>query len=103
LNPIIGSSLDYDDLFPYYGGEYREEVVKRMSKCLIEIMENNEHHNVLVVSHGGACYSFLSTVIDPDIIRNNGGFTNCCILHFEYEDENFKYINIIRPDLKVLE
>lgn len=98
LNPKRWSEFNYDDLFPHYGGEYMHDVVERMSKCLLEIMENDDHQNVLAVSHGGACYSFLSSVTDPNIVRDNGGFTNCCILHFEYNDGKFKYIDILRPE-----
>ena len=100
LNPKRWSEFNYDDLFPHYGGEYTHDVVERMSKCLLEIMENDDHQNVLAVSHGGACYSFLSSVTDPNIVRDNGGFTNCCILHFEYNDGKFKYIDILRPEFR---
>lgn len=103
LNPKRDGEFNYDDLFPHYGGEYTQDVIERMSKCLNEIMENEDHKNVLVVSHGGACYSFLSTVTDPNIVIENGGFTNCCILHFEYNDGKFKYVDIMRPDLNILE
>lgn len=39
LNPKRWSEFNYDDLFPHYGGEYTHDVVERMSKCLLEIME----------------------------------------------------------------
>ena len=42
LNPKRWSEFNYDDLFPHYGGEYTHDVVERMSKCLLEIMENDE-------------------------------------------------------------
>lgn len=100
LNPKRDGTFDYDDLFSHYGGEYLEDVVKRMSNTLKEIMDKEDHKNVLVVSHGGACYSFLSSVVDPVIVDKHGGFTNCCILHFEYENGQFKYIEIIRPQVE---
>ena len=100
LNPKRDGTFDYDDLFPHYGGEYLEDVVKRMSNTLKEIMDKEDHKNVLVVSHGGACYSFLCSVVDPVIVDKHGGFTNCCILHFEYENGQFKYIEIIRPQVE---
>ena len=100
LNPMRGGALDYDDLFPHYGGEYRYQVVERMKNCLTNIMEQDDHKNVLAVSHGGACFSFLSTVCDPNIVRDHGGFTNCCILHFEYDHHEFKFIEIIRPEVE---
>lgn len=42
LNPKRWSEFNYDDLFPHYGGEYTHDVVERMSKCLLEIMENDD-------------------------------------------------------------
>lgn len=98
LNPIMGGPLDYDEIFPHFGGEYRVDVVERMSKTLTEIMQKDDHQNVLAVSHGGACYSFLSSITDPSVVTEQGGFTNCCILHFTYENNEFKYIGIMRPE-----
>lgn len=100
LNPKKDWTFKYDDLFPHYGGEYLKDVVDRMYNTLKDIMDKEDHHNVLAVSHGGACYSFLSSVADPSDVFNHGGFTNCCILHFEYEDGQFKYIDIIRPQFE---
>lgn len=100
LNPKRGGTFDYDDLFPHYGGEYFKDVVDRMYNTLKEIMDKKDHQNVLAVSHGGACYSFLSSIVDPSIVNDHGGFTNCCILHFEYEDGQFRYIDIIRPQFE---
>jgi Fructose-2,6-bisphosphatase len=97
LNPKRNGPLDYDDIFPHYGGEYRQEVIDRMYNTLKDIMDKEDHYNVLAVSHGGACYSFLSCITDPNIVRNQGGFTNCCILHFKYENGKFEYIEIMRP------
>lgn len=100
LNPKIDWSFDYDDLFPHYGGEYFQDVVDRVTGILKEIMDKMDHQCVLAVSHGGACYSFLSSVTDPSVVNNQGGLTNCCILHFEYENDTFRYIDSIRPDFE---
>lgn len=99
LNPKRGSNFTYDDLFPHYGGEYGKDSMERVYKALKDIMDKEDHHNVLAVSHGGACYFFLSQITDPNIVRDHGGYTNCCILHFEYEDEKFSFIEILRPQL----
>ncbi len=99
LNPQKNSGLDYDDIFPYYGGEYRQDVVDRMYHTLKEIMDKEDHYNVLAVSHSGACYSFLSAIVDKDKLKEIGRFSNCCILHFAYENEHFNFINIIRPQI----
>lgn len=100
LNPKKDWTFKYDDLFPHYGGEYLQDVVNRMCTTLKEIMDKEDHQYVLAVSHGGACYSFLSSIIDPNIVNNQGGFTNCCILHFEYANDKFRYVDIIRPEIE---
>lgn len=97
LNPKRGSDFTYDDLFPHYGGEYGKESMNRVYNALKDIMEKDDHQKVLAVSHGGACHFFLSQVTDPNVIFNTGGYTNCCILHFEYEDGEFRFNEIIRP------
>ena len=99
LNPPKDSGIIYDDIFPYYGGEYREDVRKRMVDTLTEIMEKDDHETVLTVSHAGACLAFFEAWEDPMIIFNNGGFSNCCIFHFTYDAHQFQYIETIRPQL----
>lgn len=99
LNPRQGMGIDYEDLFPHYGGEYGKDWIERVASSIIELMAKEDHQNVLAVSHGGSCFSFLSTVTDPSVVYSSGGFTNCCILHFEYEDGKFKFIEVLRPEL----
>lgn len=86
----------FDNIFPLFGGEYSYEVRDRMVKTLTEIMEKEDHHTVLAVSHAGACLNFLSAWEDANIIRKNGGFPNCSILHFGYEDKKFQFIEILK-------
>ena len=96
LNPNF-DDFGYDDLFPHYGGERKEDVQKRLKETLTDVMNKEDHQTVLALSHAGACMCFLSTVIDPEEILKSGGFTNCCILHFTFENDTFKFVEIIRP------
>ena len=96
LNPNF-DDFGYDDLFPHYGGERKEDVQKRLKETLTDVMDKEDHQTVLALSHAGACMCFLSTVIDPEEILKSGGFTNCCILHFTFENDTFKFVEIIRP------
>lgn len=97
LNPKFDSGLDYDDLFPHYGGEVFEEVRKRMFQALEEIMKREDHKTILAVSHGGACIAFLSYICDPRIVFEQGGIKNCCILHFTHENDKFTFQELINP------
>ena len=92
-------AFTYDDLFPHYGGEFRKDVRERMINTLTDVMNKDDHKIVLAVSHAGACFSFFEVWENPDVISYGGGFTNCCILHFEFENNQFKFIEIIRPDV----
>ena len=58
------------------------------------------HEVVLAVSHAGASMQFFSAFNDPNIIFNSGGFTNCCILHYTYDNNEFKFVEILRPEVK---
>ena len=96
LNPNF-DDFGYDDLFPHYGGERKEDVQKRLKETLTDVMDKEDHQTVLALSHAGACRCFLSTVIDPEEVLKSGGLTNCCILHFTFENDTFKFVEIIRP------
>ena len=96
LNPHF-DDFGYDDLFPHYGGERKEDVQKRLKETLTDVMDKEDHQTVLALSHAGACMCFLSTVIDPEEILKSGGFPNCCILHFTFENDTFQFVEIIRP------
>lgn len=86
---------DFSDFFVSYGGESRKEVEMRMVATLTEIMEREDHHNVLVVSHSGACYNFLSHWQDP-MQELEKGFTNGCICKYAYANHKFKLLEVIR-------
>lgn len=96
LNPK--SPKGYETFFVEYGGESTDEVRDRMVKTCTEIMEKDNHDNVLVVSHGGSCYHFLRAWQDPaeELAK---GFGNCCIFKYEYEDKKFNLVDVIRHKL----
>jgi broad specificity phosphatase PhoE len=96
LNPS-----DKSTFFLNYGGESRDQVRKRMTATCTEIMEKEDHQEVLAVSHAGACLHFLSVWQDPsDVLRK--GVTNCCIFKYSYDanQKSFELVDVIRPDFK---
>lgn len=84
--------------FLAYGGESGVMVRKRMVKTCVEIMEKEDHEVVLAVSHGGACFHFLTEWQDSTEELKKG-FTNCCIFKYEYEDKKFKLVEVIRHNI----
>ena len=93
---------DYEDFFFPYGGEKLSQVSERMLKTCIEIMERENHNEVLALSHGVACRCFLSNFEDVDEVLKEG-IPNCIIFKYEYEDKQFKLIDIIRHDFSQIE
>lgn len=60
LNPKIkAGESSYGDFFVDYGGESSEIVQERMNCTLTEVMEKDNHQNVLCVSQGGSMYRFI--------------------------------------------
>ncbi len=93
----------YDMVFPRVGGESREDVKNRMREACIGIMEQDNHNTVLAVSHAGACLHFLRNWADQETIDHifaTGGFANCTILKFAYDDKKFEFLEIIRPQVQ---
>lgn len=78
-----------------FGGESSLDVRQRMLKTLQDIMEKEDHQSVLVVSHGGAIFNFI-VQIEADTSYLNDGSTNGAIFVFEYEEERFHLVEIIR-------
>lgn len=76
-----------------FGGESRQQLRERMLETCTEIMEQDDHHCVLAVSHAGACKQFLSHWHDPDEILQNG-IPNCCIFKYQYKDKRFQLVDM---------
>lgn len=94
LNP----PLPYGDFFKNFGGEAEMEVRKRVSETLTGIMEKEDHHTVLAVSHGAACAQFYREWENHAKVVKKDRFYNCCILKFEYEDGIFTLVEIHNHD-----
>ena len=77
-----------------FGGESSNTVRERMITTLSQIMEKEDHHCVLAVSHGGASFNFLRG-IGTDMERFAKGLTNCCIFVLEYEEGRFELIDYV--------
>ena len=94
LNPK--DKVAFGTYFLAYGGESRAMVRQRMVDTCTQIMENEDHHVVLAVSHAGACLQFLGAWQDPtDELKK--GFPNCSVFRYEYEDRKFNLVEVFRP------
>lgn len=85
--------------FVPYGGEHASETEERMVNFLTQVMEKDDHHNVLAVSHAGASIQFMSRWIHPwSVLKNK--VANCTIFKYEYTNKIFKLVEVIYPDLE---
>ncbi|MCM3224310.1 histidine phosphatase family protein [Terribacillus saccharophilus] len=97
LNP----PLPYNDFFVKYGGEDQKELQERMAAACQKIMEE-DNEVVLAVSHGAACRNFMRYWEHTSTIVQQNKIGNCCILKFEYENKEFKLVEIINHDFSDL-
>lgn len=91
LNPPFDK---YDEFFPVYGGETKDQVGERILSTLTAIMNKDDHQCVLAVSHAGACCCFIG-IIGEEKLLHTKKFSNCCILHFSYDDNGFHFIEML--------
>ena len=98
LNPTVLSDQDtYGDFFAHYNGESDLEVQNRMVQTLTEMMEKEDHQNILAVSHGGAC-----TMFRKRWTGTLGNTRNCSILVFDYDEGTFTFQEVIDHDFSLL-
>lgn len=98
LNP----PLPYGDFFVKYGGEDEFELRNRVAETLYSIMKNDDHNTVLAVSHGAACRQFMRYWAHTSDVDQKERLGNCCILKFEFDNDEFKLIEIINHDFSEL-
>ena len=95
LNP----KLPYGDFFKAYGGDGELELRQRMNQTLTNLMENDDHHVVLAVSHGAACAQFYRAWEQYAKVIKKERFYNCCILKFEYENGIFTLVDLFNRNI----
>ena len=85
LNP----PLLYEDFFVTYGGESQDQVRERMAATILQLMQETKGKSVLMVSHGCAMANFARAWEDNWRLDNLGHMTNCGILKFSFEADQF--------------
>lgn len=91
------SPKDCETFYIQFGGESSNTTRDRMMKTLTEIMDREDHENVLVVSHSAACFNFLRAIQEPTEELNKG-FGNCCIFVYQYDQHQFSLKEVIRQE-----
>ncbi|AYU54165.1 histidine phosphatase family protein [Staphylococcus debuckii] len=86
----------FGEFFANYGGETADEVQDRAVATLTDIMAQTTKQNVITVSHGDVLLLFARKWLPLEEVQKMH-FGNCCILKFEYEDNKFRFLEIINP------
>ncbi|KRM78642.1 phosphoglycerate mutase [Lapidilactobacillus dextrinicus DSM 20335] len=96
LNPKITGDNGYGDFFVQFGGESADQVAQRMDQTITEIMMQPDNQQVLIVSHGGAIFSFARLHFDAAGILGHG-FKNLSTLIFTFDTETqaFTYQKVL--------
>jgi broad specificity phosphatase PhoE len=77
----------FEQMIIQAGGEPSKKFEARVWNKFLEIIHNNEdHENILIVSHGGVCRLILCRVLESNL--GAGIYQgNCCINIIEYDNE----------------
>ncbi|MCV3763845.1 histidine phosphatase family protein [Companilactobacillus farciminis] len=84
---------DYD--YDLIKGESFEQVAKRTTEAIKEIVSQNlPDSNLVIVSHGAALVTLIQSLLGTKIcdIRKNGGLSNTSLTHLQYQNDQFKLI-----------
>ncbi|BDR59316.1 histidine phosphatase family protein [Xylocopilactobacillus apicola] len=91
------------DFFPLFGGESDQDVQKRITATMMEIVTTDNSPNKLVVSHGGTIRSFVRAWQQHEASHEYLHYENCCILKFFYEDGIFSFQEMFNSDFSSLD
>ena len=83
-----------DKIVPFE--ESLERKLKRVSIILLKIMQNSNGDTVLAVSHGSTIGLFIRVILGYDE-GSKYDMGNCHIAKFEYDNNEFKFVEIIDP------
>ena len=102
-NPAVSMDGLDDDTIVAAGGESQEECSSRFSKCIKEIVDQNDGENILAVSHGGVIAFFYVEHQGPWKGSYAENFDNCCILEFDVNDDTkeLAFVKIHHPIAEV--
>ncbi|MFW3611050.1 histidine phosphatase family protein [Staphylococcus caprae] len=96
LNATYDPKFLYGDKIVPFEGESREEVETRVYNTLEKIMQNSNGDTVLAVSHGSTIGLFIRVILGYDE-GSKYDMGNCHIAKFEYDNNEFKFVEIIDP------
>lgn len=95
---ILYPPLPYEDFFVPYGGESQDQVRERTAATVLKLMQETDGQSVLMVSHGAAMANFARAWQKNWRLESLGHMTNCGILKFTFEHDQFYLEKVIGHD-----
>lgn len=74
---------------------------ERVAQSIFEFMSNETHETILAVSHGATCRQFMRYWAHTSEGDQKNPLGNCCVLKFEFDENEFRLIEIINHDFKL--
>ncbi|MDH6366003.1 MULTISPECIES: histidine phosphatase family protein [unclassified Breznakia] len=102
-NDVVDPKPPYGDFFVQYGGEDEMEFRKRLMDTVTNIMDQEDHQQVLMVSHGAACAQLYRANEAYAKTKITYPIPNCAILRFTYEDGKLMFEEMISHDFRELD
>lgn len=87
----------FENFYLAYGGESANDVRNRMLETMTTIAQKNQNKQILVVSHNGACFYFLSRIWEADFGEQPLELPHCAIIKLTFTENKFKVTAIIDP------
>lgn len=88
----------YEEFYGHFGGETAPQVRQRMVTVLSEIMEQEDHQQVLTVSHNRAIKCFLQAINGEQENILPQPLANCGFIVFGYHAGSFKFLELVDPN-----
>ncbi|MDN6268276.1 MAG: histidine phosphatase family protein, partial [Tetragenococcus koreensis] len=70
---------------------------------VMDFMKKEPNDTVLAVSHGASCRQFMRYWSHTSEVEQKSKLRECCILKFEFENNQFKLVDIINHDFSSIE
>ena len=92
---IVENKRKFNEIKGIPEQETTKQVELRMKSCIKKIAKENNGKTILICSHGCAIYSFLESIDELKLDRENKySQSNAAINRIEYENEKFTIIKI---------
>lgn len=90
----------FGDALVAFGGEREQDAQQRICSCLTQIMQREDHHTVLAISHGAISMLFYEAAQHAEAanVSRDEWPSNASIIHYEYNGAVFCATEILEEN-----